>query len=296
MAHSNPTQVRRLISRIWSPHDTIVIHYDKKSPKCEHREIQDIARQFGNVIVQPSLSVLWGRFSLLRAQLSGMKCALDSGVNWSHWINLSGQCYPLVSAALIHERMNMLGESSLVRSFDPLQESDWGATDERIRFRYVNSAAIDRLLRVPFVGRKLRQHLFGGAQIPRWPFLRGDPLDGVRWYGGDNWVSLSRSAAKYICTSSQAEMIISMLRFSALPEESVFQTVLMNSEFSRTVVNSHGRMINWSKGKASPGVFTERDYDSIELASRQGALFARKFDANLSASLLDKIDCCLLAS
>ena len=117
------------------------------------------------------------------------------------------------------------------------------------------------------------------------------PKDFV-WYGGDNWVVLSREASMHILTSPQAASIISALRHSAFPEESVFQSVLMNSVLSSRVVNRHRRAINWRHDMASPTPFTEADWPTLTQAINDGSWFARKFEAG--APVLDMIDTHLL--
>ena len=113
------------------------------------------------------------------------------------------------------------------------------------------------------------------------------------WYGGDNWVVLSREAAEYLAGSVEAAKIISALKRSAFPEESIFQSAVLNSALAPKVVNDHRRKIKWKTGLASPGLFSLEDWPELEAASRQGSWFARKFASQ--PEILDKIDAHLLA-
>jgi hypothetical protein len=72
-----------------------------------------------------------------------------------------------------------------------------------------------------------------------------------------------------------------------VPDESFFQTILINSRLADRIVNDDLRYIDWSEGRASPRILTSDDLDSL-LAS--GDLFARKFDARVDERVLDMLD------
>ena len=71
------------------------------------------------------------------------------------------------------------------------------------------------------------------------------------------------------------------------PDEFVFQTILFNSIYKEDIVNDNMRFIDWSEGNKNPKTFTAKDVN-ILLASNQ--FFARKFDVNVDAEILDLVD------
>jgi hypothetical protein len=68
-----------------------------------------------------------------------------------------------------------------------------------------------------------------------------------------------------------------------VPDEMFFQTLLLNSPLASTIVNDDLRLIKWP----GPAILTAADWNDI---LRSPDLFARKFDENVDASILDSID------
>jgi hypothetical protein len=75
-------------------------------------------------------------------------------------------------------------------------------------------------------------------------------------------------------------------RRTIVPSESFFATVLMNDPELR-VSSDDRRFVSFAPGAAHPDVLTEADLDRL-MAS--GAHFARKFDAEADAAVLDRLD------
>lgn len=292
MAHSKPEHLGRLLNAIWHPENLYVIHYDKRRPAHEHRAVQDLANRRPNVIIQQAKPILWGRFSLFAAQYEGLKIALSADTKWSHWINLSGQCYPLANPQAIIDFHRAHNEVSFVRYFNALKGGDWKNPEQRLIYYYIDQPWFEWWVRLPGLGRRLRS-LLGGGMIPRLPVLRRALPETFTWYGGDNWVTLSRKASRYVVESPESARITQALRYSALPEESLFQTILLNSPLAGSIANDHKRLINWN-GRASPDCFTDNDWPRLSSAAKQGCLFARKFDALKTPSLMAEIDRSLL--
>jgi hypothetical protein len=297
LTHRQPDQVAQLLESLWHGDNTYVLHHDRRRPRAEHAAIAGLAARFGkNVIVQKPTAVLWGRFSLYAAQHEGAKLALASNRPWTHWLNVSGQCHPLQSPARIQQILANAGDVSFVRHFRPLENGDWTNPEGRLTRRYIDSPALEWWVRLRGIGPRLRRLLFGSPHaMPFIPGVRRALPTTFTWYGGDNWVALSRAAAEYLVHSPNAAHIIGALRHSSLPEESIFQSVLMNSPLAPQVRNEHLRCINWLPGVGSPGIFKDEDFLRLKQAAADGALVARKFDPRIDATVIDRIKRELLA-
>jgi hypothetical protein len=80
---------------------------------------------------------------------------------------------------------------------------------------------------------------------------------------------------------------ISLMKFMEtvrFPEEMLFQTLLMNSEFSGDCINDDLRFVKWIHGKSNPEILDEHHFEEIRNAGSK--FFARKFDAERSARLI----------
>ena len=110
------------------------------------------------------------------------------------------------------------------------------------------------------------------------------PAGLVPYTGSAHWC-LSRQCLEYVATRDPE--LVRFFRWSAVPDESFFQTLLMNSPLAETLVNDDLRYIDWSEGEASPRVLTSFD---LERMLRSSALFARKFDPRVDTGVIDALD------
>ena len=73
------------------------------------------------------------------------------------------------------------------------------------------------------------------------------------------------------------------------PDESIFQTLLMESPYKNTRHN-YLHYIDWTKRRGrqrnSPNILTIDDYEAIK---KSGYLMARKFDANVDKNIIEKL-------
>ncbi len=289
LAHKDPVQLGRLLDALWAPENVFVVHYDRRRPKAEHRAVAALAAGRPNIVIQTPTAVLWGRYSLIRAQLVGLELALRHPLPWTHWVNLSGQCFPLRTPGEIASRLAAVPTTSFVRSFDPLGPgSDWPDASTRLARRRLDSPTLEWWLRLPGLGRRLRRFFGGASAIPSLPLRSPRPTPWFRWYGGDNWVVLSRTAATRL-VSPEGRAITEWLRTTAFPEESVFQSVVRNAPDVGTIENTHLRHINWRDGQASPQTFRAADLPRLRAAADHGALFARKFDPSVDSAVLSAL-------
>lgn len=78
---------------------------------------------------------------------------------------------------------------------------------------------------------------------------------------------------------------IKLFKHSLCPDECFFQTLVMNSPFASSV-KPYLHYIKWEKGKSSPRILTESDYQEIVDSSK---LMARKFDIDVDKEIINKL-------
>lgn len=291
LAHKDPAQVARLLRAIAHPDNVYFLHYEKRAPRGDHEAMARLAREFPNIHLLPARRVLWGRFSLVARQIEGLRGALLTGRDWSHFITLSGQDFPLIPQAEMIRELNAVKDSSFVSFFDPLATEDWKNVGERLERVHLDSAALEALLKVPLLGRWLRRICGWQNRMPFVPGVRRRRPEWFHYWGGSNHVILSRPAAAYLADDPYSRRMIGWLKRSGHPEESLFQTVLLNGPLAASVVNDDRRAIRW-QGPGSPNPLTLRCADLPWLrgeARRNGALFARKFDASVDDEVLREL-------
>lgn len=285
LAHKSAPQVARLFQAIHRPGDTVVLHFDRRADAALHRLGTELARTHRNVILLRPRTILWGGARMAEIQIEAMGAALNASRDWHHFINLTGQDFPIKSIAALDARLTAEPNANYVSWFDPVFTPLWSNARARLARYYLEWPWLDRLLRVRGLGRRLRK-LFGWQnQLPHLPRYEREWPD-FRYYGGANHVILSRAACEYLVAHPEAQRIRRWLKHSAHANEIVFQTVLLNSPLASTIVNSHLREVDFPAHAPHPRTFTLQDFDRL-VASPM--FFARKFDESVDARILDRL-------
>jgi hypothetical protein len=72
-----------------------------------------------------------------------------------------------------------------------------------------------------------------------------------------------------------------------VPDESFFQTVIMNSPYRNSVINNDRRHIEWRRGPEHPRIWRHEDLNEL-LSSN--AFFARKFNADVDDRIIRALE------
>ena len=285
LAHKNVRQVARLFDVVHRPDDLVLLHFDRRAPRSLHRLGRELARRHANVILLRPRIVLWGGYRMVGIQLEAIAAALRSPVAWTHFINLTGQDFPLKPISEIAAWLAARPQQSFVSWFDPVFVPTWADARDRLARYYIEWPWLDRLLRIPGLGRRLRRLLRWEKALPHLTGYRRTWPD-FHYYGGANHVALHRAACDYLCHSPDARRIIRWLRHSSHANEILFQTTLLNGPLAPTLVNTDLREIDFPPHAAHPRTFTSAD---LERLAHSPHFFARKFDEAVDARVLDAL-------
>lgn len=273
MAHKNPAQLERLIRRLHHPDFDFYIHLDKKVDIKDFVYLRNIPQV--NFIHNRTICN-WGGNSLFKAIIDSVTEVLRPGVAYDFINLLSGQDYPLRSAEAIHSFLRERPEASFI-TFEKSRDSAWWLAAEK---RYQCYHLTD----MKFTGRYFLQRIINRV-LPLRKFPGSYTL-----YGGNrsSWWMLNRQCAAYLVSTLQKNTRLKrFIKLSWCTDEFIIPTIIMNSIFRETVINENYRYIDWSEGNAHPKVLDRNDLDKMMTSDM---LFARKFDIDVDASVLDKID------
>jgi hypothetical protein len=265
LVHRYPSQFKRLFRAIWHPANYYLIHVDKRSGVELLAEIQDFLLGFANASLLKSQSMLWGGYSLVDAELRGIKELLKIGSEWEFFINLSAQDFPLTSQTHIQDFLS----GHIGKDFIKVANQSKFRPDTLSRIENYCIELSNRILRFP---------------IKR-PYLRG-----VTPYIGNQWMILSRKFCEFVSYSPEVERFKRFYRHTFIADEGFFQTVIMNTSYMGTIVNDDKRTIDWvplGTIKLRPRDFTSKDAEFL-LASQ--GLFARKFDETVDAGIFSILE------
>ena len=271
LAHKAPAQLARLVQALAHPQADCFIHLDRKA---DERQFAGVAALPGVRFIRHRLDVRWGGYSLTRAALEGMREILQAAAGYEVINLLSGEDYPIKPAAAIHAFWAQHPGSSFLE-YEPAGSAWWQANGRRAT-RY-------HLTEFSFPGRYLVERLLNGVLPPR-----RAPLP--RLYGGNmgGWYTLSRAGAAYALAYLDAHP--RLRRYARLTwgsDEFLLHSILLNSPLADTITNDNLRYIDWSGGGSSPRVLTLADLPALQASPR---LFARKFDSQRDADVLDALD------
>ncbi|SMC65882.1 beta-1,6-N-acetylglucosaminyltransferase [Moheibacter sediminis] len=262
LVHRLPEQFKRMFKAVYHPDNFYLIHIDKKANEEIGEEITDFLSPYSNVFIQDSQKVVWGGYSMVQAELDGMKHLLNLGVEWDYFINLSGQDYPLKSQAIIRHFLTENNGKSYIKIAD--QELVRPETMNRIENHF----------------EELEENI--SLETHTRDFMKD-----VTPYIGGQWMILTRNCCEFICNSDEVKRFENYYVNTLIADESFFQTVLMNTSYDGILVDDDKRAIIWIPDgdiKLRPKTFTKTDFAFLHLGEN---IFARKFDDNVDNEIIN---------
>jgi Core-2/I-Branching enzyme len=269
LVHRFPEQFKRMFRAIYVPGNQYLIHVDRSSGPEIQADIAVFLKPYqGTAILEPR-PMLWGGYSLVDAELRGMAKLLKMSKSWTHYINLSGQDFPLKSQAYIRDYLRLNRGKQYIRAVNQhLVRPD---TINRISHYFIE--AFGRMFRTG-----IKRRLMAGVT----PFI------------GTQWKVVTRAFCEFATTDASATPFRNFYRRSFIADEGFFQTLMMNSGKHGQVVNDDLRTIDWVPDgdiKLRPRTFVKADAMRLSLSPD---LFARKFDESEDSEIFDHLEAHLL--
>ena len=257
MAHRQPDQLRSLVVALAAaaPRDLVLLHVDLKSMlgvKPERQGVWRMARrlaaEYPNVRLMRPRFTNWGGWSLSRIHLDAIDMALGLSSEWSHFVNLSGVCFPIKPLDDIRAALAAAGDQTFVelRHFSSLPPDDW-----HLRWQPMLELPVKAI----------------AGRGPRRP-----PGDFELEYKGSQWSILPRAFCEWQRAAPVAGRIRGYLSGLMLSDELLVQTLVRNGPWRDRVAPHYGREIVWP----GPRVMTSADWQRL---MDSPAFYARKFDA-----------------
>jgi len=267
LAHTLPAQLVRLLKRLESPGAWFLVHVSRRVEDRLYEQIRSGAGEIDNCVMLARHKLYWGDFGHVRATLEGIAEIYRRSLPFDYLVLLTGQDYPIKPRSTIESVLrDSGGKSFLEHSRLPAE----GIVD-----------GFDRIRRWHWrrVGRPKGWHL--SIPLPRrFP-------EGFTPYVGSSYWCLERRCVDYVRDFVENEpAFMKFFRHVDVPDESIFQTILLNSPLADEVVNDNQRFIDWTR-MPKPAVLGVQDFDNLQASP---SLFARKFDSSVDSTVLDLID------
>lgn len=257
LAHHQPEQLVRTIKALEDQTSYFVVHLDNKSDIDLYTElpVEMLAHLH---FIESRVSANWGSFGLIEATLNGLEY-IRLNFDGDDRVNLiSGQDYPIKKTEVIN-KFFLENRNKIFIEFYKLPN---------------NHFPLDGVMRFP-------------------KFEEVDKI--YKLFGGSQWWSATVKTIDLIFDFlTEKPSFIKYFRLVAIPDESFFQTIIMNHPnnfIQDNIINNNLRFIEWEKDAMHPTILEEKHYSNI-VASKH--LFARKFDSHISLMLLNQLDLQLL--
>lgn len=311
MAHNQPDHLLRLVNALDCKEAVFYIHIDKKA---DATPFHAVLGNRGNVhLLRDRVNANWMGFSLIEVSLRMLRLAVEHGFDYC--VQLSGADYPIKSNDYLfsffekadkeyitfwrlEDRPSWVHKVQYYYFIDAIPIRDWSNNREAVYWRRF------------FWGRFFKYQKY----MPKRKFLKN-----MAPYGGSDWWSLSYDCAAYVLRFVERNPGYKRFyKYTHSPCELFFQTIILNSAWAERVENYDNykkwsaarsreqalseagmlpeesfnyRYIDWSGettgARETPAILDERDWAKIKSSHCH---FARKFDAQRSAKLLDLID------
>ena len=304
LAHKDPAHVGRVVRRLQHPDASVFVHIDKKSaiePFRESLEGLDVT------VLENRIKVYWAGFSSLQAIMNMIDEALRDPRQFSHFCLLSGSDYPIKSNRQIFEFLTREPKNFVNVGTNLSASSHRNAISG---FHFKDIPWLNPKVPVETIADRVLSFLCNRAIWAVQLDKRKRRLPaGFDFYRGSAWWCLTRQTAEHVrAFCREHPTIYNFNRFAHAPDEILIQSILMNSRAGRLEIdeeqldalpasfsapdNVYGlHYIDWRNQGSHPKILTQEDFANLRDTP---ALFARKFDPNTSAAVLDLIDAHLL--
>jgi hypothetical protein len=299
--HKNPQQVSRLMHSIYSSEDFYYINIfnifglDSNKKRAEWIDYLKSFEKKSNVSLIFRSYNAWGTIDQVKTTIDAMGHFKNS--NYSYFVNLTGQCYPIKSIRSIKETLSKnkcsYMEFKKMEFTKMLNDSKYEKdktiycppkTEFHDRFHYcyypIPSWGPIQFLKELMLSRPDTNKFI---KIPR---LNKKLLTSFDLYIGSTWFCLHKDHVEYILDfiKNNPDYI---KHFSTVlcSEEHFFQTILLNSYHKSQIVNDNLRYTIW--GRSGPEILCTKDINDILNSEK---LFARKFDMEIDSNILDILD------
>ncbi|XP_001949441.1 xylosyltransferase oxt [Acyrthosiphon pisum] len=272
-------QVYRLIKALFHRDHYFFIHVDSRHDYM-FRELLKIELALSNIrLSRRRHSTIWGGASLLTTLMDAMSDLVESSWDWDFVINLSESDFPIKSNDALVKFLTMNREHNFVKSHG------------REVQQFIQKQGLDKT----FVECEARMWRVGEKELPK----------GIIWDGGSDWLALSRPFVDYLVAGDTLISGLSQFfKYTLLPAESFFHTVLRNSPFCETYIDNNLHVTNWKRWLGckcqyrhvvdwcgcSPNVFRYDDWNRIKNTEKKQVYFARKFEPIINLSIIDTLE------
>lgn len=287
LCHKNETQINRLLNKLKNFDCEIFIHIDRKNKNLKN-DIK-ICKNIHILPEEDSYDIKWGGIDMILATLSLINNVVsfseNNNIKFDYVWLLSGQDYIIQNSKIISEKLKQNKKINYIEIIGKGNKK-YKKLRKLYELPYPQWITINKTY-IKIV-KRLYMIITGGYNYTFPFFRRKKPFD-FDFYFGSQWWTITYDCANYIkeyCTKN--DKYIRYFEKSIIPDECFFQTIIMQSKYSKSIQNNL-TYINWGKNRRSPETITIEDFAKLKKINNE-YFFARKFDIDEDKKIVDKID------
>ena len=297
LAHKNPQQLARMIKALDDGNSKFFIHLDAKTP------IEPFTAQLEDehiVFIPERERCVWGDFSIVLATIHLMEAAAKAQSK-GFFILLSGQDYPIKPMGELDAFLEKNAQCDFIDYL--LLEQKWKpkmVKDKLAHYHILHSETRgDSNCYAPFSrsslfqkGRTLWHLLKGRLSLQNFKKLRQLPrreAPFAQQYAGSQFWAFSENTFYDVLSYIQKHRkeLELYYQYTSSPDEVYFHSILLNlkEEGRKIILKNQLTYVNYFRKN---NVFLTEDFEKLTSAKEQ--FFARKFDMEIDAIILDRLD------
>jgi hypothetical protein len=267
LTHKNPGQLQRMLEAMKHPAFHFYIHLDKKTDRRAFAHLYDNESVFE---IKNRTSVHWGGWGTIQATINGWE---EIPIRNYGYINvISGQDFPIKSPVQIYDFFAQRKGKEFI-TIESIEDTWKEAAPRVLRYHLINWSLPGK-----FRLEKLVNKLLPPRKFPL-PFA---------FVGRANWFTLTPAAIEYCLDFLKKNpKVVRYFKYCWGADEFIFSMILYHSHFRERIVNNVV-YVDWTgQTQGHPRILNSSDFDKLMASDK---LFARKFDSNEDAAILDLLE------
>lgn len=293
LAHSDPSHFGKLCNALKNEYSDIYAHIDKKSNSFN--AFKEAASGNDVHFLTNRISVSWGGISIVDAVNELILEALKNKEQYSHFLLISGSCYPIKKVDYIYNLITKNHRKEHIKLIDMRESPEHYIKHINRKWYYepIISRGNSKILQ--FIDKAIRKLLTMLKMPNQWN-------DDIVPYWGSMWFALTPDCCEYIIEFQENNPSFRLMNTNTLaPDEHFYHTIIGNSKYYKYSLGKQkyeGRglfryanlhIIHPALGKKW---YTIDDWDEIISSDK---LFVRKVRSIDGSSLVERINNDILA-
>lgn len=267
LTHKNPAQLERMLAAMKHPQFHFFIHLDKKTDRSAFAHLYNNENVFE---IKNRTSVHWGGWGTIQATINGWE---EMPLQDYEYVNvISGQDFPIKPAAAIHDFFAQRKGKEFI-TIESIEDT-WKEAAPRVKKYHLINWSIPGKFRL----EKLVNKFMPARKFPL-PYA---------FVGRANWFTLSPQAIAYsLRFLKQHPEVVRYFKYCWGADEFIFSMILYHSHFKESIVDNVVH-VDWTgQTQGHPRILNSSDFEKLKASNK---LFARKFDSNVDAVILDMLE------